>query len=242
MKSEIWRLKLARAIGHKDHIISCLKSHTEKIQQENSHLRAQVEQLSRCQQPREFQMMPPATVPISNKTLIELGNISANGNSVGVSIKDKEEPLEVMVEKAIGRWLAVVQSTKNVHSGLASQRALNNQPLNQGPGQHLAPTQNQSHNQNHMNGMGSIDNRDAEMSDVDAEGEENFDDLPSAGPAQVQARVPEAPMAMTGRQRYGNANGNNKSETRHDGTNGNNNGSMEMDGVGRQYCRNRVMM
>jgi hypothetical protein len=92
-----------------------------------------------------------------------------------------------------------------------------------------------------MNGMCGRDNdRDADMSDVDAEGEENFDDLPSAEQAQIQGRAPEAPMGMIGRQRYGN--GNNKSETRHDGTNRNGNGSIEIDGMGRQYCGNRVMM
>jgi hypothetical protein len=241
-KAELWHLKLARAMGHKDHIISCLKSHAEQIQQENTHLRAQVEQLSRCQQPREFQTMPPSTIPISNKALIEIYNLSTEVQPVGLTIKDKEEPLEVVVEQAISRWLTVVQSIKQAQSGLTSQQVLNGQSLNQGIGQHLTPSQEPNHNQNHVNAMGSgHNNQDTEMSDIDAEGEENLDDLSSAEPGQLQGRQPEAPISMLARQRYGNGNGNSKSETSHDGTKGNGNRNIEIEGL-RQYCGHRVRM
>jgi hypothetical protein len=234
-RADNWRLQLAKAIGHMEHTISSLKSDREKILQENAHLRAQVEQLSMCQQPREFQMMPPSTVAISSKAAIELGKIAARGGGVGLNISDKTETIDGLVKTAMGRWLNVVQSSR-ANSGMASQRSLD-QPIVQG----LRSQQSISQIQNQMrpSNVGKAeDDRDEDMdldadadADADAEGEEAFEVASSRAmhTPQANGRAPEAPMGMmsTG---YGN----------HDRINGNMNRDVE--GRNGQYCGNRAVL
>ncbi len=225
VKDQVWLLELARSVGRKDLTISSLKSDREKILQENAHLRTQVEQLSRCQQPREFQMMPPATIPISSRAAVELDDMAVRGIGVGLSINDKDEPIEGLVKNAVGRWLAVVQTSRG-NAGMASQRSLD-QPIEKDQRQ-----QTISHIQNE-NGVSvtriTDSERDSEMdldadADADADGEENYD-IPTSVP--MQGRVPEAPMGMMSTQ-YRN----------HDGTNGDTN--MDREGINGQYCGGRI--
>jgi hypothetical protein len=228
-KDQVWRLELARSVGRKERTISSLKSDIEKILQENAHLRTQVEQLSRCQQPREFQIMPPATVPISSRVAVELDDMGVRGVGVGLSINDKDEPIEGLVKNAVGRWLAIVRSSRS-NAGMASQRSLD-QPAEKDQRQ-----ESTSQIQNEHSGSGTriVDNeRDSEMdldadADADADGEENYD-IPTSVPMQGQGRVPEAPMGMmsTG---YRN----------HDGTNGDTN--MDREGINGQYCGGRIRL
>jgi hypothetical protein len=233
IKEQVWRLSLARAVGHKDHTISSLKSDREKILQENAHLRTQVEQLSRCQQPREFQMMPPGTIPINSRVAAELGDMGVRGVGIGLSINDKDEPIEGLVKKAVGRWLAIVRSSRG---GIASQRS-----LDQSSEKDRRKEPSISQIQNEHTGSGNrvgVSDRDAEMdldadadADADADGEENYDidHIPASAPMQGQGRAPEAPMGMMSAG-YRN----------HDGTNGNTN--MDREGQNGQYCGGRVLL
>lgn len=196
-KEQFWRLSLARAVGHKDRTISSLKSDREKILQENAHLRTQVEQLSRCQQPREFQMMPPATIPINSRVATEISDMGIRGTGIGLSINDKDEPIEELVKKAVGRWLAIVRSSRG---GIASQRPLDHSSEN---GRRKEPSISQIQNEHNGLGTKAVGNdQDTEMdldadadADADADGEENYD-IPASAPMQGQGRAPEAPMGM----------------------------------------------
>jgi hypothetical protein len=229
VKDQVWRLELARSVGRKALTISSMKSDREKILQDNAHLRTQVEQLSRCQQPREFQMMPPTTIPISSRAAVELDDMGVRGVAVGLSINDKDEPIEGLVKNAVGRWLAVVRSSRG-NAGMASQRPLD-QPTEKDERQQ---TISQIQNGNGGSTTRIADSeRDSEMdldadadADADAEGEENYD-IPSSVP--MQGRVPEAPMGMmaTG---YRN----------HDGTNGDTN--MDREGINGQFCGGRIRL
>jgi hypothetical protein len=225
-KELVWRLSLARAVGHKDHTISSLKSDREKILQENAHLRTQVEQLSRCQQPREFQMMPPSTMTISSRVATELDDMGIRGVGIGLSINDKDEPIEGLVKTAVGRWLAIVRSSRG---GIASQRSLD--PALE-KDRRKEPSISQIQNEHSGSGTRAIDSdRDVEMdldadADADADGEENYD-LPISVPMQGQGRAPEAPMGMMSAG-YRN----------HDGTNRNPN--IDREGPNGQYCGARV--
>jgi hypothetical protein len=239
LKSEVWRLQLAKAVGHKDNTISALKSDREKILQENAHLRAQVEQLSRCQQPREFQMMPPTTVPISGRVAVELNEMGMRGMGIGLSINDKDETVEGLVKTAVGRWLAVVQSSR-AKSGMAAQRSLESGENNPGA---LTPSIQQVQNQSRNQGLGSQqDNRDVNMhdldadadadadpdADADADGEENFD-IPPTGTIPGQSRAPEAPMSMMSGV-----------YSSHNGTNGNS--TMDREGINGNYGGGRIRL
>jgi hypothetical protein len=229
LKEQVWRLELARSVGRKDSTIASLKSDREKILQENAHLRTQVEQLSRCQQPREFQMMPPATVPISSRVAVELDDMGARGVAVGLSIDDKDEPIEGLVKNAVGRWLAVVRSSRG-NPGMASQRSLDQPPEKDQRQQTISQIQNEHSG----SGTRIADNeRDSEMdldadADADADGEENYD-ISTSVPMQGQGRVPEAPMGMMSTD-YRN----------HEGTNGDTN--MDREGINGQYCGGRIRL
>jgi hypothetical protein len=226
VKDQVWRLELARSVGRKALTISSMKSDREKILQDNAHLRTQVEQLSRCQQPREFQMMPPTTIPISSRAAVEIDDMGVRGIGVGLSINDKDEPIEGLVKNAVGRWLAVVRSSRG-NAGMASQRSLD-QPMEKDERQQ---TMSQIQNENGGSATRVADSeRDSEMdldadADADAEGEETYDVPPSV---PMQARVPEAPMGMmsTG---YRN----------HDGTNGDTN--MDREGINGQFVGGRIL-
>lgn len=208
IQSEIWRLQLAKAVGQKDQIIAKLKGDQEKILQENAHLRAQVDQLSRCQQPKEFQMMPPSTIPISARVAVEISEIGLRGGGVGLNISDKDAPIEDLVKTAVGRWLDIVQKSRTNASiaGEVAQRSALPPTLRQI--QNAANMQRQDVTMGDLDADGDAD-ADAEVdedADADGEGEENY--MLGAGQLTAQARAPEAQMGMMA-PRYGNHAGAN---------------------------------
>lgn len=119
---DIWRLELARALGRKSDALTQLQEQQSYIQQENEHLRTQVEQLSRCQAPREFRAMPPRTVPMDAKTLPQMV-IMHDGAGIGLTLEDAQRSAEEQVEVAIGRWKEVVQASRRAGSrGMEGQQ------------------------------------------------------------------------------------------------------------------------
>ncbi|TVY38255.1 hypothetical protein LSUB1_G006163, partial [Lachnellula subtilissima] len=58
-RQEIWMLEFARSVGKKSQDIEKLKKEKEFILQEATHLKQQVDELSRLQQPREFRLVGP---------------------------------------------------------------------------------------------------------------------------------------------------------------------------------------
>jgi len=202
---ELWKLELARAVGEKDGKIAQLKSTVESVQQENAHLRQQLEYLSRCQQPREFAMAPPQTLTIGKRVAVELGEIGVRGGLVGFQLADQEESLQRRVERAVGRWREIVRSSRGV--GMQGQRSLSGQQQPQTPqGQNQNGQMNGS-GQQQMNGGG--DGNAGDDMDLDADGDVDADadpDEESYGnqmheQLQQAAHVPEALMMGGG---YGN--------------------------------------
>lgn len=205
-RTELWKLELARAVGQKDQQITALKEKMEITAQENRHLMQQVEYLSRCQQPREFQMCPPSTLPIGPRTAVELGEMGIRGGSVGWRLDEGGENLQKRVEVAVGRWREVVRSSRG--AGMQGQRSMSGQ-------QHPQTPQGQQHangqaNSAHMaNGGASRDDNAREDMDLDAEGDADADADPDEDSygnqlqdqLQQAARAPEAPMMGGG---YGN--------------------------------------
>ncbi|OBT58773.1 hypothetical protein VE04_02085 [Pseudogymnoascus sp. 24MN13] len=170
-RAELWKLELARAVGQED-------QHLEASAQENQHLRQQVEYLSRCQQPREFQMRPPSTMHIGKRTAVELAEMGLRGGSVGWRLSDPDDNLQKRIESAVGRWREVVRSSRG--GGMQGQRSLSGQLQNGQP-----------------NGAGDDMDVDA---DGDADADADADEEHYAG-AQIQeqlsqgpSRAPEAPM------------------------------------------------
>lgn len=177
-RAELWKLELARAVGQKDQQIISLNEKLEASTQENQHLRQQVEYLSRCQQPREFQMRPPSTMHIGKRTAVELAEMGLRGGSVGWRLSDPDENLQKRIESAVGRWREVVRSSRG--GAMQGQRSLSGQLQNGQPG-------------------GAGDDMDVDA-DGDADADADADDEHYAG-AQIQeqlsqgsSRAPEAPM------------------------------------------------
>jgi hypothetical protein len=180
-RAELWKLELARAVGHKDQQITSLNEKLEASAQENEHLRQQVEYLSRCQQPREFQKLPPSTMPISKRTAVELAEMGLRGNSVGWRLSDVDENLQQRVELAIGRWREVVRSSRG--GAMQGQRSLSGAQLN---------------------GQPNGERLEDDNMDLDAEGDADADgdaDEEHYGGGQIHeqlvqtSRAPEAPMS-----------------------------------------------
>lgn len=160
-QTDCWRLELARSVGANADANRTLKSNCEKVIQENNHLRQQVEYLSRCQQPREFQMMPPQTLPLDARTITELSDAGLRPKKhIGLSLADKDEPLHELVSRSISRWKDVVQTGRGANKGMDQQRAFSG--VGQNP--HLRTTTSIG-----RNSFGSP--RDMEMQDADAEGD-----------------------------------------------------------------------
>lgn len=130
-RSEIWTLELARSVGRKSIEIEKLKQDKAYEQQVIAHLKLQNNDLSRLQQPREFRLVPPKTLPISQDTINVLGEMAADprgplNRSVGFTVLDRSEHLDVIVERAVSRWKGVLRQTRGEGSGggLANQRSL----------------------------------------------------------------------------------------------------------------------
>jgi hypothetical protein len=226
-RMELWKLELARAVGEKDGRIAQLKSTVEAVQQENAHLRQQLEYLSRCQQPREFAMAPPQTVPIGKRVAVELGEMGLRGASVGFQLADQEEGLQGRVERAVGRWRDIVRSSRGV--GMQGQRSLSGQQQPQTPQGQNQNGQMNGGGQQQMNGGGdgnAEDDMDLDADgDVDAEADPDDESYGNQLHEQLQqaAHVPEAPMMGGG---YGNSQVQNQNQNRHNG-NVNHNGEAQ---------------
>ncbi|TVY16683.1 hypothetical protein LARI1_G007416 [Lachnellula arida] len=128
-RQEIWMLEFARNVGKKSQDIEKLKKEKEFIQQEATHLKQQVDELSRLQQPREFRMLSPRTVGFSGELMTEIGELGTKyeGSHVGFDLMDRHVHLDTAIERAVGRWKSVIKSTRsggNGNGGMASQRSL----------------------------------------------------------------------------------------------------------------------
>ncbi|KAK4043099.1 hypothetical protein C8A01DRAFT_13325 [Parachaetomium inaequale] len=125
-REQLWRLELARGVGRKRKEVDKLKEGQHLLRQENAHLKAQVEQLTRLQQPREFKVTPPSTVYVDEKLVAHmLENAMLNGRPfVGLNMADRNSDLGTVVSSVIDRWKKVIVSTRSAGGGLQAQRTL----------------------------------------------------------------------------------------------------------------------
>ncbi|KAI1374477.1 hypothetical protein F4677DRAFT_426247 [Hypoxylon crocopeplum] len=122
-RTELWGLELARSVGRRQKEVEKLKEAQSSIKQENANLKLQIDQLNRLQQPREFRIVPPATIPIEQSILSYMLDMSTKGHkSIGLNVEDRHIDLDTMVSRAIDRWKAVIVSTRG--HGMAGQRPL----------------------------------------------------------------------------------------------------------------------
>jgi hypothetical protein len=202
-QTEIWTLELARSVGRKSEEVDKLRREKELAEQETAHLRLQVDELSRLQHPREFKLMPPGTLPLESKLMTDLAESSLNKSSIGYSYMDRNLHIDVVVQRAIGRWKGVVKEARGRNIGINGQRSLSSDstvgvshistPQAGGTGpQSLEPPRSQNHtsqthnkNQNHaQHHTNSTVTNGADMgsdpdADADADMEEDYVDMNS---------------------------------------------------------------
>ena len=143
-RTELWVLELARGVGRKNKDLEKMKSDQHRLRQENTNLRAQVDQLNRLQQPREFKILSPSTFPIDRDLIANAyGQGVREGKSLGFDVQDRKYDLGTVVTKAIERWKNVITSTRVPTSGMSAQKPLDSNAQSPAPGNPASPSQSQ---------------------------------------------------------------------------------------------------
>lgn len=123
-KNELWILEMARGIGRRQNEVDSLKQQRHGLKQESANLKSQIEHLNRLQQPREFRIVPPTTIPIDESILSYLlGNAASLARKTfGLNIDHRHLDLNDLVSMAIERWKSAIVSTRA--QGMAGQKPL----------------------------------------------------------------------------------------------------------------------
>lgn len=119
-QQELWILQMARSISTKRKEVDTLKETQYSLRQETANLRAQIDQLNRQQQPREFRIVPPMTMKVDEK-MVELWTESETSGRRRTD--DHRSDLNAVVSGAIERWKSVIL-TARAASGMITQRPL----------------------------------------------------------------------------------------------------------------------
>ncbi|KAG5984284.1 hypothetical protein E4U55_005442 [Claviceps digitariae] len=128
-RQEIWVLELARGVGRKHTEIENMKEQQFRLKQENAHLKLQIDQLNRLQQPPEFQLLSPTTVPIDRHVVSYVYEQGVKGGKlVGFDVSDRHVDISTLVAKSIERWKNVIASSRVASDGMIAQPSLT-QPM-----------------------------------------------------------------------------------------------------------------
>ncbi|KAF5134512.1 hypothetical protein E5D57_005146 [Metarhizium anisopliae] len=124
-QQELWILELARGVGRKHKEMEIIKEQQHRLKQENAHLKMQIDQLNRLQQPREFKLLSPSTIPIDRDVISYAYEQGVRGGKiVGFDMEDRHVDIATVVAKSIERWKNVIMSTRVTSSGMSAQRPL----------------------------------------------------------------------------------------------------------------------
>ena len=110
-RQETWRLEVLRAYAREQDKQKVTTRLLEQAEQEVHQLRGQVDQLSKCQQPREFLLFPPTSVPIPQETIKELGKAGLDFAALDY-------------DKLVDKWKLVIQRHRKSNPGMAAQKPL----------------------------------------------------------------------------------------------------------------------
>lgn len=110
-RQESWRLEVLRAYAREQDKQKATATALENAEQEVLHLRAQVDQLSKCQQPREFLLFPPASVPIPQDAVREMSKAGLDFAALDY-------------DSLVDKWKAVIHRHRKSNAGMAAQKPL----------------------------------------------------------------------------------------------------------------------
>lgn len=131
-KQDTWILELARSVGKKQTQIETMQEQQHRLRQENANLRTQIDQLNKLQQPREFKLMLPATMPVDPKFIdfCQEQAVVHGRRTVGMTIDDRRSDIGTVVGSAIDRWKRVIVSSRPSGSGVLGKRTADQAGLN----------------------------------------------------------------------------------------------------------------
>ena len=135
-RAEVWTMELARSVGRKSIEVEKLEKEREYERQVMEHLRQQNDDISRLQHPREFRLVAPRTIPISQDAVNMFGEDRERfeGHLIGWDLVDRKEKIEVVMEKAVTRWKNVVRDARGAaQNGFQNQRSLSHASILQSP-------------------------------------------------------------------------------------------------------------
>ncbi|KAK3998321.1 hypothetical protein QBC44DRAFT_314232 [Cladorrhinum sp. PSN332] len=124
-RGRVWALEMARGLGRSKKELHQMKRTQDILRQENAHLKIQIDQLSRLQQPREFKISPPSLIYIDEKLVNHMlaEGVVEKRSSVGLNLADRHADLNTVSSAAIDRWKNVIVSSRSA-STLQAQRPL----------------------------------------------------------------------------------------------------------------------
>jgi len=125
-----WKLELARGVLRKQKQVDKLKDVEHTLRQENENLKAQYQYLSRLQQPREYKIQPPTTIPFDPKLVSYLAEegVVHNKRGVGLNLGDRHSDLNTIVSRSIDRWKGVILSTRPESIGSLKRKVDTGEP------------------------------------------------------------------------------------------------------------------
>ncbi len=143
-RTELWVLELARGVGRKNKDVDRMKAEQHRLRQENTNLKAQIDQLNRLQQPREFKLLSPSTFPIDRDLIANAYEQGVRGGkTLGFDVQDRKHDLGTVVTKAIERWKSVITSTRASAAGMSAQKSLDQTAQSPATGNPGSPSQSQ---------------------------------------------------------------------------------------------------
>lgn len=124
-QNELWVLELARGVGRKHKENEKRKEAQQRLEQEVVHLKSNLDQLNRLQQPREFKIVTPTTVPFERDFMSHAYELRIKGaGATGFDIQDRDADLGTVISRAVERWKNVIVSSRITNGGMGAQKPL----------------------------------------------------------------------------------------------------------------------
>ncbi|KAF4595651.1 hypothetical protein GQ602_001264 [Ophiocordyceps camponoti-floridani] len=217
-QQELWILELARGFDRKHKDTESLKAQRLKLEQENANLKCQIEQLNRQQQPHEFRLLPPTTVPLDRDVVADAYEKGVKaGRTVALDLDDGRADLSTIVTQSIEKWKNVIASTRPTTGGMSAQKALDQAALS--PAQ-LAPqkappsqptpapkrlstasTRDQTASSVSNTGPPSIEETSDQDADAEMEDDDSFAIMNASPVKSAHTSMPQQPMLDVPRTR-----------------------------------------
>ena len=172
-KQESWHVESLNAFAREKDDHKETQAMLERVDQENQNLRAQIEHLSRNQQPREFLSHPPMTLPLSR----DIAKLACRPNA-----NNTLDPTVWDYERLVSKHLNNIRSDRGAQKALPSATSTGNHIRSNG-----ISSSRDLNKHIQQNGNSGVDDSNVDDGLADAPGEED-EDLHLQGRGSVMDR------------------------------------------------------